>query len=102
MVATLAHPGGIQNRSGSAQPVCPAAGLSFTLGLMALRLCWLPGVNLVLALGALGAGTLGCYTIARSRGRLCGFDEAISGMVMAVVVVGLSVFFISALVGAWR
>jgi len=104
MTAVLTHPnpGGIPGRAEVSRPVCPAAALSFTLGLVALRLCWMPGVNCALALAALGAGALACIRIARSRGGLCGFDEAVSGMVLGVVVLGLSVFFISAFVGAWR
>jgi hypothetical protein len=69
---------------------------------MALRLCWLPGVNCALALAAVGAGVLGFSRVVRSHGGLCGFDEAVSGTVLGVIVLGLSVFFVSAFVGAWR
>lgn len=96
------HPGLPNSAGASDRPVCPAAALSFVLGLIALRLCWLPGVNCALALTAVGAGVLGLSRVARSRGGLCGFDEAVSGIVLGVVVLGLSVFFVSALVGAWR
>lgn len=101
MMATMSHAGGIKPRT-DRRPVCPAAAVSFSLGLVALRLCWMPGVNCALALAALGAGLLGCVKIARSRGGLCGFDEAVSGMVLGVVVLGLSVFFVSAFVAAWH
>ncbi|MDQ7820395.1 MAG: hypothetical protein QN173_04270 [Armatimonadota bacterium] len=83
-------------------PVCPVAALSFTLGLTGLRLCWLPGVNCVLGAAALLLGITGLVMIARSRGTLAGVEEAISGVVLGAVVVGLSVFFISALVASWR
>lgn len=96
------HPGLSKSTGAGDRPVCPAAALSFALGLMALRLCWLPGVNCALALAAVGAGVLGFSRVARSRGGLCGFDEAVSGMVLGVIVLGLSVFFVSAFVGAWR
>jgi len=84
------------------RPVCRAAGASFTVGLVALRVCWLPGVNCLLAAAAIALGAVAAWQIARSRGALCGVDEAISGVVLGVVVLGLSVFFVSALVAAYR
>lgn len=87
---------------GEARPLCRAAAMSFTVGLVALRVCWLPGVNCVLAAASVVLGAVAFWQILRSRGALCGLDEAVSGMVMGVVVLGLSVFFISALVGAYR
>lgn len=85
-----------------ARPMCRAAAASFAFGLVALRVCWLPGVNCVLAATSLALGGLATWQILRSHGKMCGLDEAISGMVLGVVVLGLSVFFISALVTAWR
>ncbi|HEU5171650.1 MAG TPA: hypothetical protein VFU46_13970 [Gemmatimonadales bacterium] len=84
------------------RPVCRAAAVSFAVGLVALRVCWLPGVNCVLALAAIGLGAVAAWQILHSHGRLCGVDEAVSGVVLGVVVLGLSVFFISAIVAAWR
>ncbi|MDQ7850356.1 MAG: hypothetical protein QN152_01445 [Armatimonadota bacterium] len=103
MTSIVPRQAGQPNPAGAAdRSVCPAAALSFALGLMALRLCWLPGVNCALALGAVGAGVLGFLRVVRSRGGLCGLDEAVSGIVLGVIVLGLSVFFVSAFVGAWR
>ncbi len=102
MMSTMPQYPGLGTSSTARRVVCPAAGLSFALGLTALRLCWLPGINCALALAAVGAGVLGCYKVARSRGGLCGFDEAVSGIVLGVIVLGLSTFFISAFVAAWR
>jgi hypothetical protein len=84
------------------RPVCRAAAASFAVGLVALRVCWLPGVNCVLAAASIVLGSVAAWQIARSRGALCGVDEAISGIVLGVVVLGLSVFFVSALVAAYR
>jgi hypothetical protein len=84
------------------RPVCRAAGASFAVGLVAMRICWLPGVNCVLAAASITLGAVAAWQIARSHGGLCGVDEAISGMVLGVVVLGLSVFFVSALVAAYR
>lgn len=84
------------------RPICRAAAASFTVGLVALRVCWLPGVNCVLAAASIALGALATWQILRSRGAMCGMDEAVSGMVLGVVVMGLSVFFISALVAAWQ
>lgn len=78
-----------------------AAGLSFAIGLIALRVCWLPGINCVLAVAAIGLGIVGLYRIIRSRGTE-GLDEAITGIVMGIVVLGLSTFFIAAVMTAWR
>ncbi len=83
-------------------PVCPLASLSFTVGLSGLRLCWLPGVNCLLGAAALLLGVAGAVVIARSRGALAGVEEALSGAVLGVVVLGLSVFFTSALLASWR
>jgi len=102
MSATSQYRGLPGPTSTAGRPVCPLAGLSFTLGLIALRLCWMPGVNCALALAAVGAGVLGCYRVARSRGGVGGFDEAVSGIVLGVIVLGLSMFFISAFVAAWH
>ena len=84
------------------RPLCRAAALSFTVGLVALRVCWLPGVNCVLAAASIALGTLAFWQIVRSRGALCGLDEAVSGIVLGVVVLGLSVFFVSAFIAAYR
>lgn len=107
MSTTLAHadpapPPRDIPRAPSSRPVCRAAAASFTVGLVALRVCWLPGVNCVLAAAALALGALATWQILRSHGKICGIDEAVSGIVLGVVVLGLSVFFISALVAAWR
>lgn len=88
---------GVVQGTPHSRPLCRAAAMSFTLGLVALRVCWLPGVNCVLAAAALGLGGVAFWQIVRSRGGLCGIDEAISGMVLGVIVLGLSVFFISLL-----
>jgi hypothetical protein len=84
------------------RPVCRAAAASFAIGLVALRVCWLPGVNCLLAAVSIALGGVAAWQIARSHGSLCGVDEAISGVVLGVVVLGLSVFFVSALVAAYR
>lgn len=86
----------------SARPPCPAAARSFAVGLVALRVCWLPGVNVLLALAAIGLGVQAIWEIIHSRRAMGGLDEAISGTTLGVVVLGLSVFFISALTAAWR
>ncbi|HLE77275.1 MAG TPA: hypothetical protein VJA65_02565 [bacterium] len=86
----------------SERPICPAAARSFTVGLVALRVCWLPGVNCLLALASIALGALAIREILHSRGALGGMDEAISGTTLGVVVLGLSVFFISALTAAWH
>ena len=78
------------------------AVLSFTLGLLALRVCWLPGVNCVLAAAAVALGTMALVKIVQGRGAGRGFEEAITGVVLGIVVLGLSTFFISALVVAYR
>lgn len=82
--------------------VCQAASRSFAVGLVALRVCWLPGVNCLLALAAITLGAMAIWQILHSQGAMSGLDEAISGTTLGVVVLGLSVFFISALVAAWR
>jgi len=84
------------------RPVCRAAAASFAVGLVALRVCWLPGVNCVLAAVSVALGGVAAWQIVRSRGALCGVDEAVSGIVLGVVVLGLSTFFVSALVAAYR
>ncbi|HEU5300251.1 MAG TPA: hypothetical protein VFW08_12215 [bacterium] len=84
------------------RPLCRAAAASFSMGLVALRVCWLPGVNCALAVASLGLGALAAWQILRSRGKMCGLDEAVSGVVLGVVVLGISVFFISAFVAAFR
>lgn len=89
-------------RPQESRPLCRAAALSFTVGLVALRVCWLPGVNCVLAAASVALGALAFWQIVRSRGALCGLDEAVSGIVLGVVVLGLSVFFVSAFVAAYR
>jgi hypothetical protein len=38
------------------RPVCRAAAASFAVGLVALRVCWLPGVNCVLAAVSIALG----------------------------------------------
>src|SRR5574341_2668217 len=90
------------SRAQDARPVWRAAALSFTVGLVALRVCWLPGVNCVLGAAALALGALAFWQILHSRGALCGIDEAVSGIVLGVVVLGLSVFFLSAIIAAWH
>ncbi len=89
-------------RAGPPRIVPRAAALSFTLGLISLRVCWLPGVNCVLAAGAVAVGIVGLCQVLRGHGVCGGLDEAISGVVLGVVVLGLSTFFISALVAAYR
>lgn len=84
------------------RPICRAAAASFAVGLVALRVCWLPGVNCVLAAASIALGGVAAWQILRSRGTMCGMDEAVSGIVLGVVVLGLSVFFVSAIVAAWR
>lgn len=84
------------------RPICRPAASSFAVGLVALRLCWLPGVNLILAVLALISGVIALWRIMQSRGAMSGLDEAVSGVVLGVVVLGLSVFFLSLLVAAYR
>ncbi len=84
------------------RPVARVAALSFAVGLIALRLCWLPGVNCVLAGAALILGLTSALIIMKSHGALGGVEEAISGIVLGLVVLGLSVFFITAFVAAYR
>lgn len=78
------------------------AATSFMLGMMALRLCWLPMVNCGLALAAVVLGLLGLRQIASARGRVAGRSEATAGLVLGLVVLGLSTAFVWALVVAWR
>lgn len=82
--------------------MCRAASSSFAVGLVALRVCWLPGVNLILALTSLTLGVVGLWQIFRSRNAMSGIDEAVSGVVLGVVVLGLSLFFLSVLIAAYR
>jgi hypothetical protein len=89
-------------RAGPARTLPRAAALSFTFGLIALRVCWLPGVNCALAGAALSLGIVGFCQILRARGACAGLEEAISGVVLGAIVLGLSVFFIAALVAAYR
>jgi len=85
-----------------AHAVSRAAAASFAVGLVSLRVCWLPGVNCVLAAASVALGVLAVWQILHSHGTIRGMDEAVSGLVLGVVVLGLSTFFISALVAAWR
>lgn len=78
-----------------------AAGLSFVLGLIALRVCWLPGINCVLAIAAITLGVLGLYRKLKTRGAE-GLDEAVTGIVMGVVVLVLATFFVAAFMTARR
>lgn len=106
MSATVPHPGTVSplpdTERPEARPLCRAAAPSFAVGLVALRLCWLPGVNCILALTAIGLGAVALWQILRSRRALGGLDEAVSGIVLGVVVLGLSVFFLSAILAAWH
>lgn len=107
MSATVSHPGEAQPSAAQAQPAvvqgpCRAAGTSFGAGLVAIRLCWLPGVNLLMATAALVYGAAAIWEIARSRRMLTGLDEAVSGMVLGALAFGLSVFFLSLLFAALR
>jgi hypothetical protein len=86
----------------SSHAVCRAAAASFAVGLISLRVCWLPGVNVVLAAASVALGVFAVWQILHSHGTMRGMDEAVSGLVLGVVVIGLSTFFISALVAAWR
>jgi len=79
-----------------------AAALSFVVGLIALRVCWLPGVNCLLAVAAVALGVAGLCQALRRRGEACGLDEAITGLVLGIIVLGLSTFFTAALVAAYR
>lgn len=79
-----------------------AAILSFTLGMIALRVCWMPGVNCAVAAAALVLGVVALVQVLRARGTAAGLEEAIAGMVLGIVVLGLSVFVVSALVAAYR
>ena len=85
-----------------ARPAVKAAALSFVIGLFALRVCWLPGINCALALGALALGVVGALQVARSHGRLGGMEEAMTGIVMGLVVLAISVFFTILLVASLR
>jgi hypothetical protein len=76
--------------------------LSFAVGLIALRVCWLPGVNCLLAVAAVALGISGLCQALRHRGEGCGLDEAITGLVLGIIVLGLSTFFTVALVAAYR
>lgn len=87
---------------GSAHAVCRAAAASFAVGLISLRVCWLPGVNVVLAAASVALGVFAVWQILHSHGAMRGMDEAVAGLVLGIVVIGLSTFFISALVAAWR
>ncbi|MDQ7842574.1 MAG: hypothetical protein QN141_00585 [Armatimonadota bacterium] len=87
---------------GAAQAVCRAAAASFAVGLLSLRVCWLPGVNVLLAAAAVALGVFACWQILHSHGAMQGMDEAVSGLVLGIVVIGLSTFFITALIAAWR
>jgi hypothetical protein len=98
MLLNAGHP----ETAGGGRLLPKAAVLSFTLGLLALRVCWLPGVNCALALAALTAGIVAVLQITHSRGRVGGLEEAITGVVLGIVVLGLSTFFISALIVAYR
>jgi hypothetical protein len=82
-------------------PVCPAAARSFAVGLVALRFCWLPGINCLLAVTSIALGVIAIWEIVHSRGAVRGLDEAISGTTLGSWSC-LSVLFISALVAAWR
>ncbi len=93
---------GAEAARGDGRPVARAAAISFVLGLFALRICWLPGINLLLALGSLGFGIAGALQVAGSRGRLGGMEEAATGIVLGVVVLGLSVFFGILLIASLR
>lgn len=93
---------GVGHRTQETRPLCRAAGASFAIGLVALRVCWLPGVNCVLAAASIVLGAVAAWQITRSHGALCGVDEALSGVVLGVIVLGLSVFFVSALVAAYN
>jgi hypothetical protein len=83
------------------RPLCRPAASSFSAGLVALRMCWLPGVNVILGAASLILGVFALWQIARSRGAMSGIDEAISGVVLGIVVLGLSVFFLSVLIAAY-
>lgn len=106
MSAMVSHPA----EAASAAPIqavatpgpCRAAGTSFGAGLVAIRLCWLPGVNCVLAMAALVFGGLAIWEIAHGRGLLTGMDEAVSGIVLGALSLGLSIFFLSLLFAALR
>ncbi len=103
----MPHPGGTPSslatqRLDTRRPPCRAAATSFAVGLVALRLCWFPGVNCILAVTSIALGVVALWQILRSRGALDGIDEAVSGLVLGVVVLGLSVFFLSALIAAYR
>lgn len=84
------------------RPLCRAAASSFAVGLVALRVCWLPGLNLILAVTSLALGIVALWQISRSRSAMRGIDEAVSGVVLGVVVLGLSLFFLSLLIAAYR
>lgn len=99
----MLRPGtGDPGSTGGAKVLPRAAILSFPLGLLALRVCWLPGVNCALALVAVALGAVGLLQILRGHGRFGGVEEAITGLILGIVVLGLSVFFVSALVVAYR
>jgi len=87
---------------GPSHAVCRAAAVSFAVGLTSLRVCWLPGVNIVLAAASVALGVCAVWQILHSHGTMRGMDEAVSGLVLGIVVIGLSTFFLSALVAAWR
>lgn len=101
-VATIPKDPRVTHPTPEARPVCRAAAMSFAVGLVALRVCWLPGVNCVLAAASIVLGTVAFWQILRSRGAMRGLDEAASGIALGVVVLGLSVFFVSAFVAAYR
>lgn len=106
MSATMPQPGGaspsLVTNTPNTCPPCRAAATSFAVGLVALRLCWFPGVNCILAVTSIVLGAVALWQILHSRGALGGTDEAVSGLVLGVVVLGLSVFFLSALIAAYR
>ncbi|MDR7483996.1 MAG: hypothetical protein QN187_01560 [Armatimonadota bacterium] len=102
MVATSNRGSGPPQEARQDRVLPRTAVLSFTLGLVALRVCWLPGVNCAVALAAVALGVVGLVQVLRGRGALGGIEEALTGIVLGIVVLGLSMFFVSAFLAAYR
>ncbi|MDR7433883.1 MAG: hypothetical protein QN189_02005 [Armatimonadota bacterium] len=71
------------------------ASASFMLGLTALRLCWIPGVNCALALLAIAFGLAGRWQIRHSPTPQTGLSECTGGCILGSIVLGLTGFVLA-------
>jgi|GEM_PF-1995658 len=71
------------------------ASASFMLGLTALRLCWIPGVNCALALLAIALGIAGRWQIRHSPVPQTGLSECTGGCILGGIVLGLTGFVLT-------